>query len=61
MVSGSTYRHMFSPAQRTVFVVGAFNPLTFKVIIDMCDPVTVFFVVLGFIFCRSFPSLVFPV
>ena len=60
MVSGSTYRHMFSPAQRTVFVVGAFNPLTFKVIIDMYDPLTIFLIVLGlFSVVRAFASLVF--
>ena len=28
-------------------LVGAFNPLAFKVMIDMCDPVTVFLIVLG--------------
>ena len=28
-------------------LVGAFNPFTFKVIIDKCDPVTIYFIVLG--------------
>ena len=37
-------------------LVGAFNPLTFKVIINMYVSITIFLI----IFCRSFPSLVFP-
>ena len=28
-------------------LVGAFNPFTFKVIIDMYDPITIFLIVLG--------------
>ena len=40
--------------------VGAFNPFTFKVIIDMYDPVTIFLIVLGLFFCRFFPSVAFP-
>ena len=31
-------------------LVGAFNPFTFKVIIDMHDPITTFFIVWG-LFC----------
>ena len=31
-------------------LVGAFNPFTFKVIIDMYDPITVFLIVLN-LFC----------
>ena len=31
-------------------LVGAFNPFTFKVIIDMYVPMTIFFIVLGFFF-----------
>ena len=40
-------------------LVGAFNPFTFKVIVTVYDPITIF-ICLGFIFYRSFPSLVFP-
>ena len=30
-----------------VFLVGVFNPFTFKVIIDKYDPIAIYFVVLG--------------
>ena len=41
-------------------LVGAFDPFTFKVIIDTYDPITVFLIVLGlFSVGTSFPSLVF--
>ena len=40
-------------------LVDAFNPFTFKVIVTVYDPITIF-ICLGFIFYRSFPSLVFP-
>ena len=39
-------------------LVGAFNPFTFKVIIDMYVPISIFLIVWGW-FCRSFSSLVF--
>ena len=39
-------------------LVGAFNPFTFKVIIDVYVPTTVFLFVWGW-FCRSFSSFVF--
>ena len=32
---------------RLCILVGAFNPFTLKVIIDKCDPVAIYFVVLG--------------
>ena len=58
MISGSGYMHMFSSTQLCL-LVGAFNPFTFKVIINMYDPITVFLIVLGlFSVGRSFPSLV---
>ena len=38
--------------------VGAFNPFTFKVIIDMYVLIAIFLIVWG-CFCRSFSSLVF--
>ena len=39
-------------------LVGTFNPFTFKVTMDTYDPTTVLIIL--FIFCRSFPFLVFP-
>ena len=39
-------------------LVGAFNPFTFKVIIDKCDPVTIYFIVLG---SSLYTLFVFPV
>ena len=38
--------------------IGAFKPFTFKVIIDIYVPITIFLIVWGW-FCRSFSSLVF--
>ena len=59
MVSGSAYMHFFSSTQPVCLLVGAFNLFTFKVIIDMYDPITIFLIVLGlFSVGRSFPSLV---
>ena len=39
-------------------LVGAFNPFTFKVIIDMYVPIAIFSIVWGWI-CRSFSSVAF--
>ena len=38
--------HTFSSAQPVCPFVGAFNPFTFKIIIDLYDPVTIFLIVL---------------
>ena len=46
---GSIYRDL---------VLGAFNPVTFKVIIDKYDPVTIYFIVLG---SGLYTLFVFPV
>ena len=35
------------PFSQSLSLVGAFNPLTFKVIIDKYDPVAIYFIVLG--------------
>ena len=43
---------------RLCFWVGAFNPFTFKVIIDIYVFIVVFLIVWGW-FCRSFSSLVY--
>ena len=60
MVSGSIYLDMFSSAQPVCLLVGALNPFTFKIIIDIYDPITIFVIVLGaFSVCRAFPFL-FP-
>ena len=41
-------------------LVGAFNPFTFKILINIYDPITSFLIALGlFSVGRSFPSLVF--
>ena len=39
-------------------LVGAFNPFTFKVIIDKYDPITIYFIVLG---SGLYTLFVFPV
>ena len=59
VVSGSAYIHMFSTAQPVCLLVGAFNPFTFKVLIDMYDPITIFLTV-WVNFLQVFPSVVFP-
>ena len=40
--------------QPVCLLVGAFNPFTFKVIIDKYDPIAIYFVVLGFEFINLF-------
>ena len=52
------YVHVFVHPASLCLLVGAFNPFTFKVIINIYDPVYHFLNCLGFMFCRS--SLVFP-
>ena len=54
VVSGSAYMHMFSSAQPVYVSGGAFNSFTFKVIINMYDPITYYHFLncLGFIFFR---------
>ena len=42
-----THAHVFIHPASLCLLVGAFNPLIFKVMIDMYDPVTVFLIVLG--------------
>ena len=53
----SIYRGLvFVSIQPVFLLVGAFNPFTFKVIIDKYDPVAIYFIVLGsslFEFCVS--------
>ena len=58
-VSGSASMCLFSSAQ-SLYVFCAFNPFTFKVVIDMEDPITISLIVLG-LFCVVFffPSLCF--
>ena len=46
-------RTCFHPPASLCPLVGAFNPLTFKVIIDMCDPITTFSIV-GFFGVKLF-------
>ena len=40
VVSGSAYMHMVSSTQ-PLSLVGAFNPFTFKILINMYDPITI--------------------
>ena len=48
------------PPASPCLLVGAFNPFTFKIVINMYDPITSFLIGLGlFSVGRSFPSLVF--
>ena len=51
--------HMFSCSQSVCLLVGVFNPLTFKVIIDIYDPITIFLIVLGIFFVDLFFFLCF--
>ena len=44
MVSASAYIHVFICPASLCLLVGAFNPFTFKVIIDMYKPITILFV-----------------
>ena len=40
--------YVFSSIQPICLLVGTFNPFTFRVIVNMYDPITIFFIVLGF-------------
>ena len=57
VVSGSASIHIF-PASLCL-LVGALNPFTVKVIIDMFDPISIFLVVLGLFFVGLFLVLSF--
>ena len=59
MVSGSAYMHMFSSTQSVYVLVGAFNLLTFKVVIDMYNPITIFLIVLDLLSIGLFLLLCF--
>ena len=47
MVSGNAYIHVFIHPASLYLLIGAFNPFTFKVIVNMYDPITVFLIVWG--------------
>ena len=47
VLSRSAYMHMFSSTQSVYVLVGEFNPFTFKVIINMYDPITIFLIASG--------------
>ena len=49
----------FHPPVRLSLLVGALNPFTFKVIINMCDPIAVFFIVFGLLSVGLFLLLCF--
>ena len=53
------HSHVFIFSASLCLLVGAFNPFTFKVIIDMYDPTVIYLIVLSlFSVGRSFLSLV---
>ena len=62
--SGRSFLSFFSFWDSYNSNAGAFNSFIFKVISDMYDPITIFLIKqlrkFGFIFCGSFPSVVFP-
>ena len=58
MVSGSAYMHIFHPGSLCLSV-GAFNPFTFKVVIDVYDSIIIFLIVLGLFFVGLFLLLYF--
>ena len=43
----------------SMHLIGAFNPFTFKVIINMYDPISIFLIVLGLLFVGVFLLLCF--
>ena len=59
-----TYRSCFCIHSASLLVgaclsVGAFNPFTFKVIVNMYDPITILLIVLGLFFVEVFLLLCF--
>ena len=46
----SGHTRVFIHPANLYLLVGAFNPFTFKVIIDMYDPITIFLIIWG-LFC----------
>ena len=54
-----THAHVFICPASLCLLVGAFNPLTVKVIIDKYDPITIFLIVLGIFFVDLFFFLCF--
>ena len=59
MVSGSAYMHIFSSTQPVYAMLGACDPFPFKVVVNMCDPITVFLFVWGLFFVSLFLLLYF--
>ena len=55
----SIHAHVFIHSVSLYFLVGAFNSFTFKVIINLYDPVTVFLIVLGLFSVGLFHLLCF--
>ena len=58
MVSGSACRQVFILPTSLYVLVRAFNSFTFKVIIDVYDPTTIFLIVLGLF--SGFSLVFFP-
>ena len=53
------HAHVFIHPASLCLLVGAFNPFTCKVIINMYDPITVFLIVLGLFSVALFRLLCF--
>ena len=47
MVSGSAYMHVFIHTANLCLLTGTLNPFTFKVLINIYHPITIFLIVLG--------------
>ena len=60
VVSGSVYTcTCFHPPSQSMSLIGAFNPFTFEVNLDMYDLITIFFIVLGLFSADLFLLLCF--
>ena len=47
VVSGRAYINIFIHPANLCLLVGVFDPFTFKIMMDMYDPITIFLIVLG--------------
>ena len=54
VASGSAYTHVLIHLASLCLLVGAFNPFTFKVIINMCDHITILLIVWSLFFVGLF-------
>jgi len=59
VASGGACMYMASSAQPVCLLVGAFNLFTFKLIIEMYDPIAIFLIVFGLFYVGLFLLLCF--